>query len=316
MTTPIPGYDQPRARVCGKCGSAAVRLRSRHSSWCARCFWQAEVDRLDPKCANEKLAAARTEQSGHAEVLQNLRNEIEKRQRLLAAMPFWRRWNDAIIRPEVRALNREVERTDMLHRECSQRIAGLEAQHSWRTHQHQNARAHLLLAQQMADKRQKLSAGNDQLRSAFADQCVQPAEFHVSQYIIGERDYRRGNTIDNFIRDSSRDSILRAFDNKCFVCSALSNLTLDHYALTKNQGGNYVLCARDTYMLHVNLVVLCRGCNSRKGQRSHLEAFSAVDRDRLSLLHRDLLRDLLADPESRRILARWYRIPSKVLPRS
>ena len=55
-----------------------------------------------------------------------------------------------------------------------------------------------------------------------------------------------------------RDKLLALFDSKCFLCGATENLHIDHHVPFKRGG----------HLVSGNLSVLCRRCNSTKGDLS------------------------------------------------
>ncbi|USN99125.1 MAG: hypothetical protein H6810_00135 [Phycisphaeraceae bacterium] len=108
------------------------------------------------------------------------------------------------------------------------------------------------------------------------------AEFDRDRFVISKKDYRRGNAIDNYFRVHLSDLAISAFSGHCLVCGSSQSLTLDHYGLAKNEGGNLVLLLKDGVGFRMNFVVLCQGCNSAKSDRDYRMFFSA---DQIKLIH-------------------------------
>ena len=109
-------------------------------------------------------------------------------------------------------------------------------------------------------------------------------EFDRIQFFIQGRDYKRGNSIDNYFRKTLSEIVIAAFEHRCVFCGAPDDLTFDHYGLPKNEGGNFVLILADKASIRLNIVVLCRGCNAMKGERSYLNYFSDAQRDQVTIL--------------------------------
>ncbi len=92
------------------------------------------------------------------------------------------------------------------------------------------------------------------------------------------------------------------------------DLQLDHFAIPKNEGGNFLLFDSKTRTLRLNVVVLCRSCNSAKGERSYVEFFGPEALARLNVIHGSLLKAILSNTEALRVVRKWYEIPYSLLP--
>jgi 5-methylcytosine-specific restriction endonuclease McrA len=123
---------------------------------------------------------------------------------------------------------------------------------------------------------------------------------------IGRRDYRRGNAIDNHLRGQWIQRVSEAFGRKCFVCGSADRLTLDHLWLTKNEGGNFVVCLRDAGALVSNVLLLCRSCNAAKGERSIDRLVPSLRIEELVSIQRALSDQMNADTHLRSLATRWY----------
>ncbi|MDE2717115.1 MAG: hypothetical protein OXI33_08870, partial [Chloroflexota bacterium] len=66
-------------------------------------------------------------------------------------------------------------------------------------------------------------------------------------------------------------------------------MTLDHYGIPKNEGGNFVLCVRDSQTVKMNVVPLCRACNSAKGDMPFDVYFRPEEMSRALECHKDLI---------------------------
>jgi hypothetical protein len=131
-------------------------------------------------------------------------------------------------------------------------------------------------------------------------------EFDRTKFYIQSHDYRRGNAIDNYFR-RIEDIVLTAFEHRCVFCGSGHNLTFDHYGLPKNEGGNFALILADKSSISLNIVVLCRGCNSAKGQLSHQYYFNDAQRNRAMACQRTLLETLLAEGDFLKLIKKWHR---------
>ncbi|QQZ29748.1 HNH endonuclease [Thiothrix subterranea] len=95
-----------------------------------------------------------------------------------------------------------------------------------------------------------------------------------ADYIIKKEDYKRGNKIENEYRKKYSLQLLNLFNNKCAKCGSIDNgFDLDHFILSKNEGGNFILINKDGYRVN-NAIPLCQTCNRSKGDRSYKDFFS------------------------------------------
>ena len=130
-------------------------------------------------------------------------------------------------------------------------------------------------------------------------------EFDRVHFFIQGRDYKRGNSIDNYFRKTLSEIVIAAFEHRCGFCGAPEDLTFDHYGLPKNEGGNFVLILADKASIRLNIVVLCRGCNAMKGERSYLNYFSDAQRDQVTIYQRALLESILHDQNFLALIKKW-----------
>lgn len=161
------------------------------------------------------------------------------------------------------------------------------------------------LAQNAAAARRQVEAEHHE-KFCFASTNNLAGEFDRTKFYIQPHDYRRGNTIDNYFR-RIEDTVFTAFEHSCVFCGTTHDLTFDHYGLAKNEGGNFALIHADKASIHLNIVVLCRGCNAAKGQRSYQLYFNDTQRDRAMNCQRVLLETLLRDEEFLKLLKKWHR---------
>jgi len=122
-----------------------------------------------------------------------------------------------------------------------------------------------------------------------------------------KKDYKRGNPLDNHFRKNIEDQVFAAFENKCLRCGAKRDLTLDHFAIPKNEGGNFVLWFKHDGSIRLNVVVLCRSCNSAKGELSHIDFFAQEEQVKAISYQERLLKFVLASERTMQVIRRWYR---------
>lgn len=241
-----------------------------------------------------------------------LLSEIEKQKQALDAYsnalrrnaPWWRRflgkWRDQTVEAYSRHLH-----------DLNAELWELEEEHSQRQMEVKNARKtkkrflDAQLAQNAAAARRQAKADqHQQFRSASNSNLA--CEFDRTKFYIQPRDYRRGNAIDNYFR-RIEDIVFTTFGHSCVFCGTSHDLTFDHYGLPKNEGGNFSLIFADKASIRLNIVVLCRGCNAAKGQRSYQLYFSDAQRDRAMACQHALLETLLADEEFLKLIKKWHR---------
>lgn len=82
-------------------------------------------------------------------------------------------------------------------------------------------------------------------------------------------DYKRGNSRENEYRKKYLLPLLNLYNTKCVKCGRMDNgFDLDHFFLSKNEGGNFSLLHRDGYLVN-NAIPLCQSCNRAKGDRPY-----------------------------------------------
>lgn len=158
--------------------------------------------------------------------------------------------------------------------------------------QRQRIKAQIIKNAQEAETRAKHDEQQGQRADSFRNL---ENDYDRHQFCIVPTDYRRGNGIDNYFRKGLLSKVLAAFNHACVFCGSPENLTLDHYGLSKNEGGNFALRTVDKVSIRPNVIVLCRYCNSAKGQIKPDSFFSAEQRQRILSCHRSLLAVLLQD---------------------
>ena len=136
-------------------------------------------------------------------------------------------------------------------------------------------------------------------------------EYGRDKFRIREKDYKRGNRLDNYFRNVISGKVIEAFEGKCVRCGNTHDLTLDHFAIPKNEGGNFVLCEREGGAVKLNIIVLCRSCNSAKGEKVYNRFFKGNDITKALVHQSTLLNAILNDDVAKTIIRKWYdvRVP-------
>lgn len=134
--------------------------------------------------------------------------------------------------------------------------------------------ADLRLKEQQEVKR--LQAQQEAERS-YKDFIRRVSEVYVSnnreEYVIKKEDYKRGNNRENEYRKKYLLPLLSLYNNKCAKCGKMDNgFDLDHFFLSKNEGGNFSLLHKDGYLVN-NAIPLCQSCNRSKGDRPYNHFF-------------------------------------------
>jgi 5-methylcytosine-specific restriction endonuclease McrA len=291
-----------QAHRCYECGGPIGNLRW---SRCSYCYWKDQVETLEAMRAGDRAArrqaerdaeplwepvdAARTHHVRLTAQLHHLgpvraaiafRLKREIREVWQTYLSLSRRHN------EVAKLAYRPDRTGATLRKARKRLSSLKP--------YDGSAEALAHAEQERKKRIALA----ELYTVF----------DRTRVLIREADYRRGNSLDNYVRTALRGRILEAFSGQCAGCGAADDLTLDHFAIAKNSGGNFILYVVDTGSLQLNVVPLCRPCNASKGERLPVEIFTAEQIQRIQSAHAVLLSDVLASPSTISTLVKWYKL--------
>jgi 5-methylcytosine-specific restriction endonuclease McrA len=166
------------------------------------------------------------------------------------------------------------------------------------------------------DRKMQIKQLEAERQNAYGEKsaAARNEEYRYEDFIIQKKDYRRGNAIDNYCRSELSGAIYEAFNGQCVSCGSPQRLTLDHFALTKNEGGNFVLVAKDGVCLAINVVVLCRSCNSIKAQRPHTAFFDALEREQIQKAHAKIMVAVRGDREFMTLIRNWvWRVSRRVL---
>ena len=302
----------PQTVACRTCGYE-LNEHARFNRWtlCPVCYWKLRMDHQQPI---EDLVKRRSEVALR---LQALPKEIDtlrrERENYYAALklrtPWWRKlWEpptDETLESQGQSLTALKSDFDKLAHEQCRVDEAIEAAKNIK-----KRLADAQIARNAEDARKRAKAAE---HDGFCNSAIKTLreEFDRKLFYIQRRDYRRGNTVDNYFRHN-QSTVFAAFNKRCVSCGGTDDLTLDHYALCKNEGGNFVLIPanRDSFLLskesfRLNIIVLCRRCNSEKAQRSHHHYFSEAQREALLSCQRALLEVLLADEGFLKLIRKW-----------
>lgn len=299
-----PTLDE--TRLCRTCGDD-ITLHAKYTNWtqCSLCYWRDQFSRCEPLPTLTKSLRDISSRLGalSESVSQARRTLDEYRAHLQATAPWLKR---LFATPSDARLIELTERFSALsseQRELRSKLDGTKRAVAAAKH----AKERLTQAELARIAAERKAKQEQEEHADYNDQSERNLEnsFDRSLFFIHPHDYRRGNAIDNYCRATFFDSILAAFDHQCSFCGCTDDLTFDHYGLTKNEGGNFVLLASDKRSLRVNVVVLCRGCNSTKGQRPYHQFFD--DTRQLAIIehHKRFLADVLGDRRFQKLLRKW-----------
>lgn len=159
--------------------------------------------------------------------------------------------------------------------------------------------------QQREAKRQAfLQSQRDQ--EVQAEKVLSRLRPHRNTLLIRDADYKRGNVLENFIRQEWATAVHEAFRKRCFLCASATDLTLDHLWMPKNEGGNLAMLVRDGTILVSNVLVLCRSCNSAKGETVVDKFFTSDQLTVLISIQQRLSRRMMTDEKLVKVASKWY----------
>ena len=305
--TQCPACYRKRQIMCRSCGADITEHAQYNRRWtqCSVCYWKGRLDHQKPL---EDVLRRRSDVRGRLEAL---RAEIQRTEATIkhhaanppVRFPWWRK---LLGTPRDEVLDGHRQRSWELQAD----LRRLEDEQSRLEMQLQNAKKvkkrflDAQVARNAAEAKNRLKA---QEHERFCSEAFSnlDGKFERTQFFIQPRDYRRGNAIDNYFRNELSDVVIAAFGHCCVFCGARDDLTFDHYGLPKNEGGNFVLILADKASIRVNIVVLCRGCNAVKGQKSHSFHFSDAQQEQATACQRALLESLLRDHKFLSLIKKW-----------
>lgn len=153
----------------------------------------------------------------------------------------------------------------------------------------------------------RVKAIREQRQKQLHNRAAQLANFNYNRhdFIIRDKDYKRGNPVDNLIRNHWSDRIYEMFDYHCAACGKKADLTLDHFWLPKNEGANFIMVDASGSIV-CNVVALCRSCNSSKRDRSYTQFFETSALEKITGVHERLVIELMGNGEVQRAITKWY----------
>lgn len=297
-------------RLCRTCGTD-ITHHARYTHWtqCALCYWKGRLENCSPL---ESLLKDRSDLKQQIQVAEQLlvsvsEEKVQKEYALKASTPWWKSLLGIdIADEELQNLRRKVASLRNELYQLKQKLDRLESSIKTARHVRKRFDSAVKMANAMRIRQQKHAAN----KQAF-DNRVRSTEtnsYDRTKFSIRKKDYKRGNRLDNHFRNRFFQETLSAFDNKCLFCGSRHDLTLDHFAIPKNEGGNFILLLSDQNSIRVNLVVLCRSCNSAKGESAYDYFF---DNDKLNIARayqKRLLDAVLEDSETMDVIKAWYSI--------
>lgn len=120
-------------------------------------------------------------------------------------------------------------------------------------------------------------------------------EFDPDDFYMPVDDRQRDNDMDIMFNKVNhlRDEIISAFDNECVSCGSDKKLEIDHFAVPKSNGGNFMLISRADGALTLNVAVLCKNCNEEKGNARFLTYFNYPQITKVLEIHKMLMPEVL-----------------------
>jgi hypothetical protein len=289
--------------VCRGCGIAL----GKNGGWeCSVCYWTGRMARQQPIEELRKrhfdirvrLEALPKEIEGLKQVLLQYREALKRRAH------WWRKltgtWIDGTLRSyQERKFILEAELSKLEREDSSLERTIKEAEYAKKRFREAKRGRKVADAQKRAEAEKHENFCNSSIKNL-------QAEFDRKNFHIRPEDYRRGNPIDNHFH-KIENTVFGAFNHCCVFCGASDDLTFDHYALSKNEGGNFVLIMADKTSVRLNIVVLCRSCNASKAQTGHLLHFDDAQRERAESCQHALLAHLLRDSQFLKLIKKWSR---------
>lgn len=315
MTTIDPNYQRRRDRRCSECGEEGLLGDSRWTR-CSYCYWKGQFENLKPVGpVLDQLSSAREE-------LANADGALTKAQAVSSAYessftakrPWWKKLLAIHEDRRLHELREKVSNSQQTLSDASRRVEQLQREIRWKQRRAREVRENFARYRVAREKLLERRSEGQRTREALLEASLSASGYDRARLRIRSKDYKRGNPLENTIKGPWFLRVSEVFGGRCFSCGNESDLTLDHYAIPKNEGGNFILYNQDEGVLRVNLVLLCRPCNSAKGENRALSFFSDEEHQRLAKVHAEILRMLMQDREARKVLVRWYDVPTRSLP--
>lgn len=263
----IPTTQRDQRKLCRTCGED-ITSHAKYPNWtqCAYCYWK---DRLDKHESLEVLLRRRGELKKQKELVANTltQEQGDLRQhslRLEAQTPWWKKllginMDDERSRSLRASISKHQQEDYSVEREIRSLTSRIQTARHIKKRFDEATRMRVSARRRMREAEEKM---NEFVRTS---QEAQDVAYDRHLFRIRKKDYKRGNLLDNHFRNIIAPHVLAAFDNKCLVCGVSYDLTLDHFAIPKNEGGNFVLFLKEDNSIEINVVILCRSCNASKG---------------------------------------------------
>lgn len=304
--------NQTKEKLCRTCG-VDITSHAKYMRWtqCSYCYWKDRLEKL-PRISNllEQRAAI---EARHSSVNQRLKETeaeaVQYQNNLKSTSLFWRilfaigmqdktlrelQKSSTLLRCDAYSLQRQLESN-----QSSIELAKKSAKH---------IRKRFTESSKYREAWQRRNIEETTKRRIFQESCLEEYEsdYQRDYFRFRKKDYKRGNALDNYFRNRIFEKVVEVFNNACVFCESKNNLTLDHYAIPKNEGGNFVLWVEKNGSLKLNLIVLCRSCNAAKGERPYLDFFNAQNLEVFKEYHRKLLELILNDSDCLKVIKKWY----------
>ncbi len=303
-----PRNEEKRlCRTCGEDITQHARSGGGAGTQCGPCYWKGRLEACEPldvllrrrNDLRHELRQVRAALDQDAEALH------EHQARLKSQTPWWKR---------LLAIGATYDRL----RELQSRTAELD-QKTWELKRSveraedevkiaQDVRKRFDSAAEYGARKRKREAEAEKAKQEFSKRSRDDAnaEYDRDLFTIRKKDYKRGNPLDNHFRSRIMSEVLAIFGHKCLFCDSKYDLTLDHFAVLKNEGGNFILLSRDGRTIKANVVVLCRSCNSAKGELDYFSFFDATKLDQALTMQRRVLELALNDEATMKVITIWY----------
>jgi 5-methylcytosine-specific restriction endonuclease McrA len=309
MCVIIRVQEDDQRRLCRTCGED-ITQHARYTRWtqCSYCYWKGRYDDQPPL---NDLLRERGELKARIEELESLSAELWSKERRLERelhdnLPLWKRLLGITPRDErldtlrqsAHDVNRQLSNTN---REPERLESTIKAARHVRKQFDAASRSKV-----SAEKQKQLAEQGTAKFNSNSLQQSKDSEYERETFRIRKKDYKRGNALDNHFRNKIAETVISSFGGCCIHCAGTYDLTLDHFAIPKNEGGNFVLYIRENASIKLNIVVLCRSCNSAKGERPFDRFFTSDEIARARDYQRDLLDIMLNDENTITIIRKWY----------
>lgn len=297
-------------RHCRTCG-VDITSHARYTRWtqCSLCYWKGRLEESPPleKLLNER-GGLKHKKRQDDQALQSLEEEkLTKERSLKASAPWWKKLlgmdsADDRLR-ELRVLVPKLwQEAYDAERHLEQVESSIKRVRHVRKRFDSAAWHAAVMHRREQEKSERKRDFDGRSTNAVAD------SYERDHFKIRKKDYKRGNPLDNHFRNSFVGQTIDAFNRCCLFCGSSHDLTLDHFGIPKNEGGNFVLALHNNSGIRMNVVVLCRSCNAAKGEIPFDQFFDASKLTTAIQCQERLLELALNDEVTMQVIRSWYRI--------